>query len=200
MPSTHPIEATLLRANARAWGIATGLVLGISTCAATLWLVIKGGEDPGSHLRRLSAIFPGYDVTVGGAILGFLYAFVIGYALGRLLAPRKPLSLAEREAERDKHVRLDGNSWGAAIGAVLAVVLASTTVALHLRGGENPGEMLRHLSLYFPGYSVSIGGALVGGVWAFVLGFALGRVIAFVYNLSVARAEEEIAGSDAGAA
>lgn len=191
----HPIQATLLRASARAWGIATGLVLGVSTCAATLWLVIKGGEDAGSHLRRLGTIFPGYDVTVGGAILGFFYSFVVGYALGRLLAPRQPLSLAEREAERDKHLRLNGTSWGAAIGAVLAVVVTSTTVALALRDGETPGQMLRHLSLYFPGYSVTVSGAFVGAFWSFTLGFALGKLIAIVYNVTVARAEEDVARS-----
>jgi hypothetical protein len=189
----HPIQATLLRASARAWGIATGLVLGIGTFAATLWLVIKGGEDAGTHLRRLSNIFPGYDVTVGGAVLGFFYAFVVGYALGRLLAPRQPLTIAERQAEREKHLRLNGTSWGAAIGAVLAVVLASTTLALVARDSDAPGQMLRHLSLYFPGFSVSVSGAFLGAFWAFALGFALGKLIALVYNAAVVRAEEDVA-------
>jgi hypothetical protein len=38
------------------------------------------------------------------------------------------------------------------------------------------------LALYFPGYSVTFLGSLIGFVYAFVLGYGVGRVIATVYN------------------
>jgi hypothetical protein len=195
VPPNRSVETTLERASARAWGIASGLVLGVGVLGATLWLVIKGGPDKGAHLGRLANVFPGYDVTVGGAVIGFVYAFVVGYALGRLLAPRKPLSLAERAAERDKHVRLNGSSWAVATGALAAVVVLGATSVLALRGGEHVGDLLQHLSLYFPGYSVTFAGACIGAAYAFALGFAVGKLIALVYNASVVRAEEQVARS-----
>lgn len=79
------IQNTLLRLNARAWGIAMGLLLGGGLFVATAVLVIKGGPTVGQHLQLLSAFFPGYRVTWTGAIIGFVYAFVLGYALGRVI-------------------------------------------------------------------------------------------------------------------
>lgn len=79
------LQSTLLSLNARAWGIAFGLVLGGGLFMATLFLVVRGGPNPGQHLSLLSAFFPGYRVTVLGSFLGFIYAFVVGYALGRVI-------------------------------------------------------------------------------------------------------------------
>lgn len=75
----------LLRLNARAWGISFGLLLGGSIFLATAFLLIKGGPTAGQHLRLLHAFFPGYQISWAGACLGFVYAFVLGYALGRLI-------------------------------------------------------------------------------------------------------------------
>lgn len=76
--------ATLARLHARAWGVATGLLMALSFAAATLALVIRGGADMGRHLSLFSVFFPGYSVSLHGAAVGFVYVFVIGYALGRL--------------------------------------------------------------------------------------------------------------------
>jgi len=79
------MERLLLRLNARAWGIATGLVFGMILFFATNFLVMRGGENAGQHLRLLRVFFPGYTVTFLGSLVGFVYAFVVGYALGRLI-------------------------------------------------------------------------------------------------------------------
>lgn len=79
------IQDHLLRLNARAWGISMGLLLGGGLFLATAFLVIKGGPVVGQHLGLLSAFFPGYRVTWGGAFIGFVYAFVLGYGLGRVI-------------------------------------------------------------------------------------------------------------------
>ncbi len=78
-------RATLLRLNARAWGMAVGLVAGIGLLAATLVLLIQGGPNVGAHLALLGHLLPGYRVTVAGAFIGFAYMFVIGYAVGRII-------------------------------------------------------------------------------------------------------------------
>ena len=76
---------TLLRLNARAWGIAVGLLLGLGLFLATVLLILKGGETVGPHLSLIGSYLPGYSVTWGGAFIGFIYLFVIGYAIGRLI-------------------------------------------------------------------------------------------------------------------
>jgi hypothetical protein len=79
------VHSTLLRLNARAWGIATALLLGGGLFVATNVLVLRGGEDPGAHLELLAIFFPGYRVSFAGSLIGFVYAFVVGYALGRII-------------------------------------------------------------------------------------------------------------------
>jgi hypothetical protein len=79
------VRRELLRLNAKAWGIAAGLLGGLTLFAATLVLVIKGGSPIGPHLGVLSVYLPGYRVTTAGAFIGFIYLFVIGYALGRVI-------------------------------------------------------------------------------------------------------------------
>lgn len=79
------MRTTLLKLNARAWGIAVGLLLGLGLFLATVILLIKGGASIGPHLALLGMFLPGYRVTIGGAFIGFGYMFVIGYAIGRII-------------------------------------------------------------------------------------------------------------------
>lgn len=79
------LRRTLARINGRAWGVAMGLMLGLGLFAATIILVLKGGVVVGPHLGLLSIFLPGYSVTWHGGFIGFVYAFFIGYALGRLI-------------------------------------------------------------------------------------------------------------------
>jgi hypothetical protein len=78
-------STTLLKLNARAWGIAVGLLMGLGLFLATIILLMKGGAAVGPHLGLLGQLLPGYRVTVGGAFIGFAYLFVIGYAIGRII-------------------------------------------------------------------------------------------------------------------
>jgi len=79
------LNEVILRLNGRAWGIAAGLLLGGGLFLATVVLVLRGGPNAGQHLGLLRVFFPGYQVSFVGAIIGFIYAFVVGYALGRLV-------------------------------------------------------------------------------------------------------------------
>jgi hypothetical protein len=81
----NELQSALLRLNARAWGIAMGLMLGLGLFIATNVLVLKGGPVVGPHLSLLSAYLPGYRVTFLGSLIGFVYLFVIGYGFGRLI-------------------------------------------------------------------------------------------------------------------
>jgi hypothetical protein len=75
-----------LRANEKGWGITFGLLGGVGLFTATAILLLRGGENVGAHLGLLGVYFPGYGVTWPGAFIGFIYAFVVGYALGRTVA------------------------------------------------------------------------------------------------------------------
>jgi hypothetical protein len=84
-PRPDELRTTLLKLNARAWGIALGLFFGLSLALATILLVFRGGTTVGPHLALLGIFLPGYRVSIGGAFIGFAYLFVIGYAIGRLI-------------------------------------------------------------------------------------------------------------------
>lgn len=80
------IKKALARASQQGWGVAIGTLCGLGLFVATIWLVIKGGPNPGAHLRLLAVYFPGYQISVLGSFIGFVYAFVGGYAIGRTIA------------------------------------------------------------------------------------------------------------------
>jgi hypothetical protein len=80
---------------------------------------------------------------------------------------------------------LDKRALGVAVGTVAGLALAMTTVA-HLLIRPRPELELSLLSHYFPGYTVSPLGILVGFFWTFIIGFCAGWFVAFVRNLVIA--------------
>ena len=91
-------ERVLLRTFARmdkpAFAIAVGTVSGFVFFLATIWLVIKGGDVVGPHLRLLRQYFAGYTVTVRGSFIAFGYSFLWGFLFGWLFAYIRNLFLA----------------------------------------------------------------------------------------------------------
>lgn len=67
-------------------GIMAGLLAGVGLFVATNWLVIKGGENVGSHLSLLNEYYIGYSVTFVGSIIGFFYAFATGFVAAYIVA------------------------------------------------------------------------------------------------------------------
>ena len=80
------VRKRLMRIQEQGWGIAFGLIAGLGLFAATMILVIRGGAVVGPRLGLLALYFPGYSVTFLGSFIGFVYAFVGGYAVGRAIA------------------------------------------------------------------------------------------------------------------
>ena len=72
----------VLRLNALATGLTTGLTAGAGLFLATNWLVLKGGPVVGPHLALLGEFFVGYRVTFAGSLVGFAYAAVVGFVTG----------------------------------------------------------------------------------------------------------------------
>ncbi len=187
-PDSQTLDTVLVRVNARAWGLATGLLLGLGLFVLTNVLVLRGGQDVGMHLGRLSQVLPGYDVSFVGSLVGFVYAFVIGYALGRLLGPRHPVARPVGRTTLTEHPPIRATTWGLGLGVLPALALFALTNVLVLRGGdgEEVGPLLAQLQIYFPGFTVSFVGSLIGAAYLFVLGFLVGRSIGALYNRLVA--------------
>ena len=76
---------TPARLNARAWGVAMGLLCGLGLFLATNILLLKGGPVVGPRLALLGVYLPGYTVTFAGSLIGLGYGLVIGYAAGWLM-------------------------------------------------------------------------------------------------------------------
>ena len=80
------VRKTLQRMHEQGWGLACGILLGLGLFVATNVLVVRGGEVVGPHLGLLGIFFPGYRVTFLGSLIGFVYAFVVGYGFGRTVS------------------------------------------------------------------------------------------------------------------
>ena len=80
------ISSKLIQLNAPITGVVLGLICGLGLFAATLFLVLKGGDVVGPHLSLLGQFFPGYTVTVIGSFLGLIYGFISGFIVGYLIA------------------------------------------------------------------------------------------------------------------
>ncbi|MCX7886035.1 MAG: hypothetical protein N3B01_02100 [Verrucomicrobiae bacterium] len=80
------LTRAVLRLSGNAWGLACGVLCGLGLFVATIWLVIKGGDPVGPHLRLLAQYLIGYRVTVKGAFIGLAWGFVLGYLAGWLVA------------------------------------------------------------------------------------------------------------------
>jgi hypothetical protein len=76
----------VLRLNAKAFGLALGLICGLAIFLATNWLVIKGGHPVGPHLSLLSQYFLGYRVSFLGSLVGFAYGFALGTLSGAFIS------------------------------------------------------------------------------------------------------------------
>jgi hypothetical protein len=81
----HAVRGYLVRINGRAWGVTLGVLFGLVLFVATNLLVLKGGPDMGKHLSLLRHYLPGFEVTFVGSLVGFAYAFAIGFLTGRLI-------------------------------------------------------------------------------------------------------------------
>ncbi len=88
------------RANAVITAIVSGLLCGVLLWLATVWLVMKGGEEVGPHLALLAQYFPGYRVSLAGSFLGLAYGFAIGFGAGYLCA-RLYNALAQKRERND---------------------------------------------------------------------------------------------------
>jgi protoporphyrinogen oxidase len=81
--------------------------------------------------------------------------------------------------------RLDPLAFGLAAGLVSGALLLFATLFLALRGGPDVGDNLSLLDNFFPGYTVTVYGSLLGWFYALIVGFAVGWAFAYLRNVAV---------------
>ena len=93
----------------------------------------------------------------------------------------------EREVVFRAIARLRAGILAFTFGMVSGTSLVMATIWLVVRGGPNVGQHLGLLRQYFPGYSVTWFGAVVGFFYAALLGAIVGGGVGWIYNLAVVR-------------
>jgi hypothetical protein len=68
-------------------------------------------------------------------------------------------------------------------GMVGGLGLFAATAWLLVKGGPNVGATLSLLRHFFPGYTVTWGGAFVGMIYGTLVGAVIGYAVALIYNL-----------------
>jgi hypothetical protein len=76
------VHSAIARLRARIMATVFAMLGGTGLFVATVWLLVRGGPQVGLHLNLLGNYFPGYSVTWGGALLGFLYGAALGAIVG----------------------------------------------------------------------------------------------------------------------
>ena len=186
-----------LRFNTLIFGVILGLFAGI--VLLVLALVAAGDERLGGLAVFLIGIFlPGYGADWSGALIGFVWGFVLGAALGgviyrinslRVLSQLDQLVVAPKTTDgfRDAVLRLHGPSLGLAIGAAGALGLIATTNMLVARGTADESVRARLLAEVLPGYTVSTAGSLIGAIELFAILYVFCHAFALIYNALAAR-------------
>jgi hypothetical protein len=83
--------------------------------------------------------------------------------------------------------RLDVRAFVVASAAIAAAFLLVLTLALVIKGaapGVPVGPHLAQLAVFFPGYTVTAGGAFLGAAYASVFGGVSGFALAVVWNIA----------------
>ena len=73
-----------MKFNIKAFGIASGAILGTGIFLLTVWFILMGYS--GQLLSKLSSIYIGYSISWLGAVLGLIYGFIDGFIFGALFA------------------------------------------------------------------------------------------------------------------
>jgi len=82
-------------------------------------------------------------------------------------------------------LKLDRVAMGLSVGMASGALLFLATLALVLKGGPIVGPTLGLLGQYFPGYTVTGPGSVLGLLYGFVSGFVVGWAFAFLRNATV---------------
>ena len=78
----------------KAFGVATGSVIGLLLFFITIVPALRGEPHLADHIGLLTQYLYGFRVTVAGAALGAVYGFVIGFIVGYVFARVRNFAVA----------------------------------------------------------------------------------------------------------
>lgn len=76
------LSHTVARIHAGVMALVFASICGGGLFVMTAWLLIKGGEEVGSHLQLLGQYFIGYSVSWTGSFVGLAYGAGVGGIMG----------------------------------------------------------------------------------------------------------------------
>ena len=79
---TRTISKAVARIHANVLAFVFAVIGGCALFLMTAWLLIKGGDNIGFHLRLLNQYLIGYSVTWKGSIIGLFYGALTGGVVG----------------------------------------------------------------------------------------------------------------------
>ena len=82
--------------------------------------------------------------------------------------------------------RVHAIALGISCGILFSSGILLATLILLLKGGAQVGRNLGLLAQYFPGYSVTWGGSIIGAAYGLAVGFILGWLTASLRNFAIA--------------
>jgi hypothetical protein len=80
--TTIELSRAVVRLQAGVLAIVFASIGGVALFIMTAWLLVKGGQHVGLHLRLLEQYFPGYSVTWKGSLIGACYGVLLGGSVG----------------------------------------------------------------------------------------------------------------------
>lgn len=96
-------------------------------------------------------------------------------------------NIADKAILMTAFAKMDPVALAVALGSIWAIILLLATSFLLLKGapeGIPVGEHLDLLGIYLPGYRVSWGGGLLGAFYMWLIGAAVGFILAVLWNLT----------------
>jgi protoporphyrinogen oxidase len=159
--------------------------------------------DYGEHLAVLRAYVEGLDnfQTVGRNGLHRYnnqdHAMLTGMLAVRNLALGEANDLWSVNADQEYHeevevletvlsrvfLRLDRLAFGTSLGLAAGLLLLLVTLGVTTSSDGDVAALLQLLDQYFPGYTVSPAGAVVGLAYGFAAGFVVGWLLAMLRNM-----------------
>ncbi len=212
-PDSRAVVKASVWFNTGIMAILAGLALAAALFVITHASLAIFGKHAGGYLNLLGVFLPGYHASPSGAWIGLLWGVLVGGFIGaafyRIYAadalrsgtPMAHISSQADDAEswQPPVMLLSGHHLGIAVGALMAALLAMGTLWLVIRGTAHESVHAALLSNYLPGYSVDVGGALIGAADIFLATYVFTTIFAFIYNrVAKMRCERGIGGSTSG--
>lgn len=117
--------------------------------------------------------------------LGWRFGYDIYSGLGFFYGSLHFATASTRRILSNAYARIDPLALGTAVGILVGGGIFAATVILLIKGGTHVGPNLSLLGQFFPGYSVTWSGSLVGLLYGFVGGFLFGSLFASFRNTAM---------------